>query len=76
MCCGFALKVEGLKYSFESNVILKMEMILLKALGWCLNAVTSYSFAEMVDVDFLEPHLYEKFISQVTEFLVQATLGT
>lgn len=68
------IQVEGLKYSFESNVILKMEMILLKALGWRLNAVTSYSFAEMVDIDFLEPHLYDKFISQVTEFLVQATL--
>ncbi|KAK7390510.1 hypothetical protein VNO78_25817 [Psophocarpus tetragonolobus] len=68
------IQVEGLDYSFQPKVILKMELILLKALGWRLNSVTSYSFVEMLNVDFLEPHLYEKLISQVTELLVQATL--
>ncbi|TKY63314.1 Cyclin-D7-1 protein [Spatholobus suberectus] len=68
------IQVEGLDYSFQSNVILKMELIILKALGWRLNSVTSYSFVEMLDVDFLENHLYEKLISRVTELLVQATL--
>ncbi|TKY63316.1 putative cyclin-D7-1 [Spatholobus suberectus] len=60
------IQVEGLDYSFQSNVILKMELIILKALGWRLNSVTN--------VDFLENHLYEKLISRVTELLVQATL--
>ncbi|CAJ1949431.1 unnamed protein product [Sphenostylis stenocarpa] len=68
------IQVEGLDYSFQSNVILKMELILLKALGWHLNSVTSFAFVEMLDVDFLESHLYEKLISSVTELLLQATL--
>ncbi|XP_029128243.1 putative cyclin-D7-1 [Cajanus cajan] len=68
------IQVEGLHYSFQSNVILKMELILLKALGWRLNSMTSYSFVEMLHVDFFEPFLYEKFISRVTDLLLQATL--
>ncbi|RDY02107.1 putative cyclin-D7-1, partial [Mucuna pruriens] len=66
------IQMEGLDYSFHSNTILRMELILLKALGWSLNSVTSYSFVEMLD--FLEPHLHEKLISPVTDLLLQATL--
>ncbi|KAG5088560.1 hypothetical protein AAZX31_01G091600 [Glycine max] len=68
------IQVEGLDYSFQSNVILKMELILLKALGWRLNSMTSFSFAEMLGFDFLEPHHHVKLISRVTDLLVQATL--
>ncbi|KAG4393342.1 hypothetical protein GLYMA_03G069200v4 [Glycine max] len=68
------IKVENLDYSFQSNVILKMELILLKVLGWRLNSVTSFSFVEMLSVGFLEPHLHEKFISRVIDLLIQATL--
>ncbi|KAG2380888.1 putative cyclin-D7-1 G1/S-specific cyclin-D7-1 [Vigna angularis] len=68
------IQVEGLNYSFQSSVILKMELILLKALGWHLNSVTSYSFVEIVDNDFLESHLYQKLISPATQLLLQATL--
>ncbi|KAL2320036.1 hypothetical protein Fmac_029005 [Flemingia macrophylla] len=66
------IQVEGLDYSFQSDVILKMELILLKGLGWHLNSITSYSFVEMLH--FFEPFLYEKLISRVTELLVRATL--
>ncbi|XP_027337201.1 putative cyclin-D7-1 [Abrus precatorius] len=70
------IQMEGLDYSFQSNVVLRMEVIILKALGWRLNSVTSYSFVEMVayNVDNLGPHLYEKLISRVTELLVQAII--
>ncbi|KAK7350049.1 hypothetical protein VNO77_08101 [Canavalia gladiata] len=70
------IQMEDLDYSFQSNVILRMEMILLKALGWRLNSVTSYSFGEMLacNVQNLGPHLYENLISPVTELLFQATL--
>ncbi|KAG5042491.1 putative cyclin-D7-1 [Glycine max] len=68
------IQVENLDYSFQSNVILKMELILLKVLGWRLNSVTSFSFVEMLSVGFLEPHLHEKFISRVIDLLIQATL--
>lgn len=74
-CCGFVLKVEGLNYSFQSSVILKMELILLKALGWHLNSVTTYSFVEMLDIHFFQSHLYQKLISPATQLLLQATLG-
>jgi len=37
--------------------------------------MTSFSFAEMLGFDFLEPHHHVKLISRVTDLLVQATLG-
>ncbi|ESW06049.1 hypothetical protein PHAVU_010G015500 [Phaseolus vulgaris] len=68
------IQVEGLNYSFQSSVILKMELILLKALGWHLNSVTTYSFVEMLDIHFFQSHLYQKLISPATQLLLQATL--
>ena len=72
------LKMDGLDHSYESNTILRMELILLKALGWRLNSVTAYSIVETV-VSFVQssvrPYLHEQIMSRVTEILLQATLG-
>ncbi|KAJ7961390.1 Cyclin [Quillaja saponaria] len=67
---------EDLEYSFQSEAILRMELTLLKSLGWRLNSVTAYSALEllMCKIDSLKPHLHQKLISRVTELLLQATL--
>ncbi|XP_028783511.1 putative cyclin-D7-1 [Neltuma alba] len=71
------IQVEGLYHSYESDSILRMELILLKALGWRLNTVTPYSIVETVVCyvqSSLRPYLHEKIMSRVTELLLQATL--
>ncbi|KAI9112326.1 hypothetical protein K1719_016849 [Acacia pycnantha] len=71
------IQMEGLDHSYESNTILRMELILLKALGWRLNSVTAYSIVETV-VSYVQslvrPYLHEQIMSRVTEILLQATL--
>ncbi|KAI4356496.1 hypothetical protein L6164_000518 [Bauhinia variegata] len=70
------IQMEGLEYTFQSSTFLKMEVILLKALRWHLNPLTTYSIVEMLifHIESLRPQLYEKLISQVAELLLQATL--
>ncbi|KAI3804152.1 hypothetical protein L1987_32325 [Smallanthus sonchifolius] len=40
---------EGLEYSFESNLIQKMELKILRSLGWELNSITPYSYVELIE---------------------------
>lgn len=40
------LQMEGLNHMFNHNTVLKMELIMLKALEWRVNMVTSYSFSQ------------------------------
>ncbi|KAG7553810.1 Cyclin N-terminal [Arabidopsis suecica] len=40
------LEMEGLTHMFHVNTVLQMELIILKALDWRVNSVTSYSFSQ------------------------------
>lgn len=40
------LEMEGLSHMFHVNTVLQMELIILKALEWRVNSVTSYSFSQ------------------------------
>ncbi|XP_010452042.1 PREDICTED: putative cyclin-D7-1 [Camelina sativa] len=40
------LEMEGLNHMFHQNTVLKMELIMLKALDWRVNSVTIYSFSQ------------------------------
>lgn len=41
-------QMEGLNHMFHHKTILEMELIVLKALEWRVNSVTSYSFSHIV----------------------------
>ncbi|XP_054779534.1 putative cyclin-D7-1 isoform X2 [Prosopis cineraria] len=71
------VQMESLDHSYESNTILRMELILLQAVGWRLNTVTPYSIVETVVCyvpSSLRPNLHENIMSRVTKLLLQATL--
>ncbi|EOA19616.1 hypothetical protein CARUB_v10002925mg [Capsella rubella] len=40
------LQMDGLNHMFHQNTVLKMELIMLKALDWRVNSVTIYSFSQ------------------------------
>ncbi|XP_024012552.1 putative cyclin-D7-1 isoform X2 [Eutrema salsugineum] len=42
------LQMEGLNHLFHHKTVLEMELILLNALDWRVNSVTSYSFSQLV----------------------------
>ncbi|KAI3811800.1 hypothetical protein L1987_21532 [Smallanthus sonchifolius] len=40
---------EGLEYCFEAKLIQKMELKVLRSLGWELNSITPYSYVELIE---------------------------
>lgn len=42
------LQMEGLTHMFHHKTVLEMELILLKALEWRVNSVTSLSFSQIL----------------------------
>ncbi|MFS8001617.1 putative cyclin [Helianthus anomalus] len=40
---------EGLEYCFEVKLVQKMEMKILKSLGWEVNAITPFSYVELIE---------------------------
>ncbi|XP_027066341.2 putative cyclin-D7-1 isoform X1 [Coffea arabica] len=69
------IQTEGLEHSFESSLIQRMELILLKALEWRLCPTTSYSYLELLtrSIDPLNRHFVQELI---TELLVKALLDS
>lgn len=72
------LKMEDLDHLFEPSTIQRMEMMLLKALGWRLASTTSYSYLELLIqiMDSLKPQLHQEFIARVNKLLLGAISGT
>ncbi|KAL3536421.1 hypothetical protein ACH5RR_004882 [Cinchona calisaya] len=70
------IQMEGLEHSFESSLILRMELILLKALDWRLFPTTSYSYIELLkwSIESLNKHLVHEFTALISELLVKALL--
>ncbi|KAF8402953.1 hypothetical protein HHK36_011046 [Tetracentron sinense] len=67
-------QMEDLQYSFQPSTIQRMELTLLKALGWRLACITAYSYVELLTyhLNSLQPHLNEAIISRATELLLGA----
>ncbi|KAK1426998.1 hypothetical protein QVD17_15680 [Tagetes erecta] len=42
---------EGLEYCFEPKLIQKMELKVLKSLGWELDSITPYTYVELIDCE-------------------------
>ncbi|XP_034219105.1 putative cyclin-D7-1 [Prunus dulcis] len=68
------IQMEDLDHLFEPSTIQRMEMMLLKALGWRLASTTSYSYLELLIriMDSLKPQLHQEFIARVNKLLLGA----
>ncbi|CAH2074517.1 unnamed protein product [Thlaspi arvense] len=63
------LQMEGLNHLFHHKTVLEMELILLKALDWRVNSVTSYSFSQhlMAKIGLLGEDM---IMSRITDHLL------
>jgi cyclin D7 len=73
--------MEDLDHSFQPITIQRMELVLLRALGWRLGSTTAYSYVEllMMEIDFLKSYSYlqkDLVACRVTELLLGAMQGT
>lgn len=68
------LQMEGLNHLFHQKTILEMELIILKALEWRVNSVTSYSFSEtlMSKIGLQGEYL---MMNQITDHLLDDLCG-
>ncbi|PQQ11146.1 hypothetical protein Pyn_16812 [Prunus yedoensis var. nudiflora] len=68
------IQMEDVDHLFEPSTIQRMEMMLLKALGWRLASTTSYSYLELLTriMDSLKPQLHQEFIARVNKLLLGA----
>ncbi|KAD3336214.1 hypothetical protein R6Q59_028556 [Mikania micrantha] len=64
---------EGLEYCFDAKLIQKMEMKILKSLGWELNSVTSCTYAQLIECE-LHNHLKLVGRSRLHEILLASSL--
>ncbi|THG09277.1 hypothetical protein TEA_007532 [Camellia sinensis var. sinensis] len=66
------LKMEDLDHSFQSSLIQRMELTLLKTLGWRLGSVTTYSYIELLmwNFDSLTSFLLGELTTRVTDLLL------
>lgn len=72
------MQMEDLDHSFESSMIQRMELTLLKALGWRLSSITAYSYVELLMsnfVDTLNSYLIGELTTRVTELLLGTLSG-
>ncbi|XP_037491144.1 putative cyclin-D7-1 [Jatropha curcas] len=73
----YEIQMEELDHSFESITIQRMELMLLKALGWRLCSTTAYSYVELLMMNIevpLKPHLQKDFVDRVNQLLLEAIL--
>ncbi|KAG0477456.1 hypothetical protein HPP92_014297 [Vanilla planifolia] len=66
------LQIKDLRpeHKFDPGTIKQMELLVLKALEWKLNCVTSYSYVEL-----LEAHLCPQLTARVTDLLIHTLCG-
>lgn len=72
--------MEDLDHSFQPITIQRMELVLLRALGWRLSSTTAYSYVELLTmkIDFLKSYscLQKDLVAcRVTELLLGAMQG-
>lgn len=71
--------MEGLDHSFAPNLIQRMELTVLKGLGWRMDCTTPFSYIDfLIQVidDALNKTLIQDVTERVTELLLAALLGT
>ncbi|KAI7997025.1 putative cyclin-D7-1 [Camellia lanceoleosa] len=66
------IQMEDLDHSFQSSLIQRMELTLLKTLGWRLGSVTTYSYIELLmwNFDSLTSFLLGELTTRVTDLLL------
>ncbi|XP_052175347.1 putative cyclin-D7-1 [Diospyros lotus] len=67
------IQMKDLDHSFQSSLIQRMELTLLKALGWRLGSVTPYSYVEPLLIwnrDALGSSLFEELTAKLTKLLL------
>ncbi|CAA3025998.1 cyclin-D7-1 [Olea europaea subsp. europaea] len=71
-------QVEGLDHSFSSSQIQRMELTLLKALGWRMDSPTPYSYIELLirTIDTLNKTLVDNLTARVTQLLLNTLLDS
>jgi len=70
--------MEDLDHSFQSSLIQRMELTLLKALGWRLGSITPYSYVEPLLIwnrDALSSSLFEELTAGLTKLLLSTLSG-
>ncbi|KAI5584389.1 hypothetical protein POPTR_006G088300v4 [Populus trichocarpa] len=75
--CLHDIQMEDLDHSFQPITIQRMELVLLRALGWRLGSTTAYSYVEllMMEIDFLKSYSYlqkDLVACRITELLLGA----
>ncbi|KAJ6331640.1 hypothetical protein OIU76_010096 [Salix suchowensis] len=75
--CLHDIQMEDLDHSFQPITIQRMELVLLRALGWRLSSTTAYSYVELLTmkIDFLKSYscLQKDLVAcRVTELLLGA----
>ncbi|KAA8516398.1 hypothetical protein F0562_016691 [Nyssa sinensis] len=70
------IQMEDLDHLFQSSLIQRMELTILKALGWRLRSITAYSYVELLTINIksLKPCLLEELTAQVTDLLLTTLL--
>ncbi|KAL2481568.1 putative cyclin-D7-1 [Abeliophyllum distichum] len=71
-------QVEGLDHSFSSSQIQRMELTLLKALGWRMDSPTPYSYIELLicTIDTLNKTLVDNLTARVSQLLLNTLLDS
>ncbi|CAI9783272.1 unnamed protein product [Fraxinus pennsylvanica] len=71
-------QVEGLDHSFSSSQIQRMELTLLKALGWQMDSPTPYSYIELLirTINTLNKTLVDNLTVRVTQLLLNTLLDS
>ncbi|KAI3474115.1 hypothetical protein Pfo_028903 [Paulownia fortunei] len=69
-------QVEGLDNSFAPSLIQRMELTVLKELGWRMDSTTPFSYVDLLlqSIDALNKTLVEDLTKRVTELLLSALL--
>ncbi|KAL6998351.1 hypothetical protein U1Q18_008475 [Sarracenia purpurea var. burkii] len=69
-------KMEDLDHSFQSGLIQRMELTLLKTLEWKLGSITPYSYIDllMCDIESTNSFLLGDLTSRLTELLLDTLL--
>ncbi|XP_057513909.1 putative cyclin-D7-1 [Actinidia eriantha] len=70
------IQMEVLDHSFQSSLIQRMELTLLKALGWRLGSITAYSYIELLMCDIDKYSLNSLALGQLTTKVTELLLGT
>ncbi|KAL1564743.1 cyclin-D5-3-like [Salvia divinorum] len=82
-CLSLAAKMEEIRvpalsefcvadYNFESNVIMRMELLVLKALGWKMGSLTPFNFTTFFARKFFDKSPPKNWFSRIVETILSS----